>query len=339
MAIMLFCEHFKKLPRANIRLCGRCSSSFGFTKERIKFRTHMNIETTQVVPSSASMSQVEALTAQLAAYVRFKETGEAVHAVEAARLSKISGIAIDDNGLIRAVQASTFVNEVFTENTGGGCMVDFIALKDGRFVTLNDEAIGVFSSVDSFYEDGGESALHFMWIEPARKYALRSADSLRTDDGYVFKKQADGSYTDGDMSFSDLDSLFKQCEGRLYKVDSLQAVEVQVTSPVNGQEDVAIAAPALRIKVSVDGGESFVDANQGVRIIYEGVSIPDEDEVGTARLHLHATHEGLISDIFTTQEYCGRPFRGRKSAPYSAAISHRLGASSSAKSQTGIHGQ
>lgn len=55
-----------------------------------------------------------------------------------------------------------------------------------------------------------------------------------------------------------------------------------------------------RIKVSIDGGQTFLDANEGVRIIYEGVHIPGED--GTGELHLNATQEGFITDVWTTRE-------------------------------------
>ena len=55
-----------------------------------------------------------------------------------------------------------------------------------------------------------------------------------------------------------------------------------------------------KIKVSLDGGVTFQDANEGVRIVYEGVDIPGED--GTGELHLNATHEGLVTDVWTTRE-------------------------------------
>jgi hypothetical protein len=43
-------------------------------------------------------------------------------------------------------------------------MVDFLSLKDGRVITLNDECICVFPSKDAFYEDTGGDALHSMYI-------------------------------------------------------------------------------------------------------------------------------------------------------------------------------
>jgi len=54
------------------------------------------------------------------------------------------------------------------------------------------------------------------------------------------------------------------------------------------------------IKVSLDGGVTFHEAKEGVRIVYEDVMIPGED--GTGEFHLNATHEGLISDLWTTRD-------------------------------------
>lgn len=55
------------------------------------------------------------------------------------------------------------------------------------------------------------------------------------------------------------------------------------------------------MKVSIDGGVSYQHAPQGVRIIYEGVGIPGEN--GSGELHITATPEGVITDVWTgTQE-------------------------------------
>lgn len=56
------------------------------------------------------------------------------------------------------------------------------------------------------------------------------------------------------------------------------------------------------IKVSLDGGETFVDAPSGVRIIYSDVEIPNEEATG--ELHLNATHEGLVSDVWGMRGVC-----------------------------------
>ena len=49
-----------------------------------------------------------------------------------------------------------FIKCVSSQNTGGGCMVDFIELHDGRLIGLNDECIVLYPSVDAFY-DGDEN--------------------------------------------------------------------------------------------------------------------------------------------------------------------------------------
>jgi hypothetical protein len=54
------------------------------------------------------------------------------------------------------------------------------------------------------------------------------------------------------------------------------------------------------MKVSLDGGKTFVDAPEGVRVVYDGVLIPGED--GTGELHLNLTDEGVISDLWTTRD-------------------------------------
>jgi hypothetical protein len=45
-----------------------------------------------------------------------------------------------------------YIEKVFTENTGGNNMVDFIILKDGRCVGINDECIVLYKSYDAVYE-------------------------------------------------------------------------------------------------------------------------------------------------------------------------------------------
>lgn len=55
-----------------------------------------------------------------------------------------------------------------------------------------------------------------------------------------------------------------------------------------------------KIKVSLDGGTTFLEAPEGVRVIYENVPIPGED--GSGELHLNFTHEGVISDLWTTRD-------------------------------------
>lgn len=63
------------------------------------------------------------------------------------------GIWRDAKSFQKEQSAMTFVEKVFTENTGGGCMVDFIQLKDGRCIGLNEECMVVYPSYNLFYHD------------------------------------------------------------------------------------------------------------------------------------------------------------------------------------------
>lgn len=59
-----------------------------------------------------------------------------------------------------------FVASVFTESTGGGCMVDFIVLIDGRVVGLNDECVVLYPSQEAFYqgdEEGDFDSFAMFW--------------------------------------------------------------------------------------------------------------------------------------------------------------------------------
>jgi len=45
-----------------------------------------------------------------------------------------------------------FIENVITENTGGGTMVDFIILKDGRVIGVNEDYVVLYKSMEDFYE-------------------------------------------------------------------------------------------------------------------------------------------------------------------------------------------
>lgn len=47
---------------------------------------------------------------------------------------------------------TTYIERVNTEDTGGGSMVDFVILKDGRCIGISDECLVIYPSYDLFYE-------------------------------------------------------------------------------------------------------------------------------------------------------------------------------------------
>lgn len=65
-------------------------------------------------------------------------------------------------------------------------------------------------------------------------------------------------------------------------------------------EAAAAVTTGCEMRVSLDGGSTYFDAPQGVRVLHLGVLIPGED--GRGELHLNHTSEGLIADVWATRE-------------------------------------
>ena len=61
------------------------------------------------------------------------------------------------------------------------------------------------------------------------------------------------------------------------------------------------------MKVSIDGGTTYQEAPDGVRVIYDDVDVWDGDRACTieAELHVNCTHEGLIQDVIYFDEVGG----------------------------------
>ena len=45
-----------------------------------------------------------------------------------------------------------YITRVFSENTGGGSMVDFVELWDGKILGINDECVVLYESLEAFHE-------------------------------------------------------------------------------------------------------------------------------------------------------------------------------------------
>jgi hypothetical protein len=75
-----------------------------------------------------------------------------------------------------------YINQIETAYTGGGCTIDFVHLKDGRVIGINDEAVGLYDSMEAYA--AGET-LEFFWI-PRKKsvsYGFEHGQIIELIDG------------------------------------------------------------------------------------------------------------------------------------------------------------
>ncbi|MDG1580972.1 hypothetical protein [Pseudomonas sp. GOM6] len=105
---------------------------------------------------------------------------------------------------------------------------------------------------------------------------------------------------------SDVDDAFEEAITRL-KAGNVSGSDQNKTSSFSFEnvptEEVSSKADEVsegaQLLVSLDGGQTFQPAPSGVRLIFPDVEVDDED--GPTELHLNATQEGLISDLYTTR--------------------------------------
>lgn len=55
------------------------------------------------------------------------------------------------------------------------------------------------------------------------------------------------------------------------------------------------------MRVSLDGGVTYVDAPEGVRVSYDDQMVPGEDETD-GQLLVNLTYEGIIMDLWVTKD-------------------------------------
>jgi hypothetical protein len=55
---------------------------------------------------------------------------------------------------------TTFINSMYTENTGGGVMCDFITLTDGKLMVISVDMIGIYDNMDSF--NNGDNPISYI---------------------------------------------------------------------------------------------------------------------------------------------------------------------------------
>jgi hypothetical protein len=54
-----------------------------------------------------------------------------------------------------------YIDKLSFENAGGGSMVDFIHLKDGRIIGINDECAVLYNNMEEFWECSSEAKPSF----------------------------------------------------------------------------------------------------------------------------------------------------------------------------------
>lgn len=87
--------------------------------------------------------------------------------------------------------------------------------------------------------------------------------------------------------------------------DAVQAISdlyADVTGRIlaNDKQGAGEATQDSDMLVSLDGGKTYHPASYGVRIVYKNVLIDGED--GRGEVHVNATGEGLITDVWTTRD-------------------------------------
>lgn len=77
---------------------------------------------------------------------------------------------------------TTWIKQVETYNSGGGCMIDLITLKDGEVIACSDEAVCVFKNMDAYHENDGdlEKTIWLSELKPAPPLEIKFVKVLET---------------------------------------------------------------------------------------------------------------------------------------------------------------
>ena len=76
------------------------------------------------------------------------------------------------------------IKRAYTENTGGGCLVDFLELDNGLLLAVSDEYVGLYRSVDDLYEGDGitgfwiQESLHKHQIDTKERHLQKLKDEI-----------------------------------------------------------------------------------------------------------------------------------------------------------------
>ena len=48
------------------------------------------------------------------------------------------------------MSAGHYIEKIETENTGGGCMCDYVHLKDGTILIISEDCVGLYPNFDAY---------------------------------------------------------------------------------------------------------------------------------------------------------------------------------------------
>lgn len=104
------------------------------------------------------------------------------------------------------------IKKIYSENTGGGCIVDFLELENGLLLAISDEYIGLYDGKDEFYDGDGitgfwlQRSLYDYKISKKERYLEKLKDEILKLSGY---------FTDFDT-----DSIVQQTTGVSIKIEN-----------------------------------------------------------------------------------------------------------------------
>jgi len=89
------------------------------------------------------------------------------------------------------------------------------------------------------------------------------------------------------------DTLLGLLVGFLESRDTTEGQELETYLQSHSSQD---ESTEMTMKVSLDGGVTWMETSQGVRVIYRGLFVPGED--GRGELQVNCTSEGIIKDVW-----------------------------------------
>ena len=147
---------------------------------------------------------------------------------------------------------SEFISEITTDNTGGGCLVDFIHLKSGHVVCVNDEAVTIYPSKEHFYRDGTEDAETCMAATFLSAYQPQFAVEVRTGDSWQSLNKVVSGQPE---SFPSINDAYANIDAHI--ANGQRAVECGLLSQGISEEKLRVVEVGLRCARARDG--SFID--------------------------------------------------------------------------------